>query len=190
MNSRVILLTGQYGTSHDIVGNTLCNLANERLRDLSRIQPISKFYSIDKEIWKITGGSQVFFDFPTDNERHEAWKRAFSTIKAKIEHENPVFAIISLHVINYWKGRFFSCVDWDYLITIKPRVIITIIDDIYDIHTRIIETQRSRGVTIPEGQYNLLEILSWRLREIHTCNLFSKHLFINPGLFPSIKMFL
>lgn len=190
MQSRVILLTGQYGTSHHKVAETLCGLAKKRLKGLTKIQPLMEFYSLEDKVWEVTGTPEAFYELPNDSERDELWKDAFSTIKAKIENDNPVFAIVSLHVVYFWKERFFSCVDWDRLVTLEPRVILTLVDDIYDIHERILSDQQRRGAQVPGGRYSLLEILSWRMREVHTCNLLAKHLFVNPELFPSIDRFL
>ncbi|MBI3753492.1 MAG: hypothetical protein HY266_05510 [Deltaproteobacteria bacterium] len=181
----LILLTGQYGTSHEDVGNNLSNLANKKLKHLSRVQPISKFYSIEKELWDIGGSSEAFFEQLNDQDRDKIWLQAFLKIQRQIKQDNPLFPILSLHVVYLWKERFFSCVDWDILTTLQPSVIVTIIDDIYDIKGRI-ETNQQSAVRMNEEDRSLFAILSWRLREIHTCNLIAKHLYVNPEHFPSI----
>lgn len=188
--TKVLLLTGQYGTCHSTVGNTLCRMASEKLAHLTTVQPIARFYSVEQQIWLLTGAPEVFFELPNDAERDQLWHDAFTTIRSKIEEENPLFAFLSFHAVHFWKKRFFSCVDWDRLLTIQPQVILTLVDDIYDIHTRITEDQTRKGVGIPRGQLTLQELLSWRLREIHTCNLIAKHLRVNPEWFPSVERFL
>ena len=185
----LILLTGQYGTSHKEVGKKLSNLANKKLKHLTKIQPITRFYSIEKELWDIANGSEAFFEKLNDQERDKIWRKAFCEIQKQIKKDNPVFPIVSLHVVYLWKKRFFSCVDWDFLTTIQPSVIVTLIDDIYDIQGRIATSQK-KGVRIPEEDRSLFAILSWRLREIHTCNLIAKHLYVNPEHFPSVDKLL
>lgn len=182
----LILFTGQYGTSHEEVGKKLSDLVSRRLSGLSKIQPISKFYSIEKELWTIAGGSEAFFEKLNDQERDKIWLEAFLKIHQQIKKDNPIFSILSLHVVYLWKKRFFSCVDWDFLRTIQPTVIVTLIDDIYDIKGRI-ETSQQPAVRMNEEDRSLFAILSWRLREIHTCNLIAKHLYVNPERFPSIE---
>lgn len=181
----LILLTGQYGTSHEEVGKKLSNLVSKRLPTPTTIQPISKFYSIEKELWEIAGGSEAFFEKLNDQDRDKIWFEAFLKIQRQIKADNPVFPILSLHVVYLWKKRFFSCVDWDLLTTIQPSVIVTLIDDIYDIQGRIATSQK-KGVRIPAEDRSLFAILSWRLREIHTCNLIAKHLYVNSEYFPSV----
>lgn len=182
----LILLTGQYGTSHEEVGKKLSNLVDKRLSELSKIQPISKFYSIEKELWDIAGSSEAFFEKLNDQDRDKIWLQAFLKIQRQIKKDNSLFPILSLHVVYLWKKRFFSCVDWDFLTTIQPAVIVTLIDDIYDIKGRIEESQQP-AVRMNEEDRSLFAILSWRLREIHTCNLIAKHLYVNPERFPSIE---
>lgn len=190
MNSKVILLAGQYGTSHKTVANTLCKMANERLSPTTW-QPIAKTYSIDDEVWERSGGPTAFFKLPNDKMRDAYWQDACSLIERDILKDNPVYAIVSLHIVYFGVGekRFFSCVDWDRLMSLKPRVILTLIDDIYDIYTRIIAEHKSDAV-ISGGKIIISDILSWRIREIHTCNLLAKHLYINRKMFPSINSLL
>ena len=189
METAVYLITGQHGTSHEKVADTLCNIVNEKEKSDYSIS-VAKSYSLDKEIWSLAGSPEVFFEWPDDKKRDDVWIEAFLKIQDKIKKDNPLFAFISLHVVYLWKKRFFSCVDWDHLITIQPKVILTLIDDIYDIHTRVVNSQKAHGAKIPKGSYNLFEILSWRLREIHTCNLIAKHLFVNPECFPYTDRFI
>jgi hypothetical protein len=186
----IILLTGQYGTSHAEVSAHLRWLASERLHHLTSLHPIACSYSVEDEIWDLTGGPEAFFELPNDSERDDIWNEAFVRVRAKIDRESPVFAFVSLHVVYLWKKRFFSSVDWDRLLTIQPRAIVTLIDDVYDISTRIAEGQERDGVRVPGGGYPLQEILAWRLREIHTSSLIAKHLRVNPEGFPSIDRFL
>lgn len=180
----LILLTGQYGTSHGEVGKKLSNLANEKLKHLTIVQPISKFYSIEKELWDNENDSEAFFEKLSDQDRDERWLKAFLKIQSQIKNDNALFPILSLHVVYLWKKRFFSCVNWDFLTIIQPSVIVTLIDDIYDIKGRIEESQQLR-VGMNEEDRSLFAILSWRLREIHTCNLIAKHLYVNNENFPS-----
>ncbi|MBU4492114.1 MAG: hypothetical protein KKD69_06590, partial [Euryarchaeota archaeon] len=131
------------------------------------------------------GSSEAFFEQLDDQDRDKNWLQAFLKIQRQIKKDNPLFPILSLHVVYLWKKRFFSCVDWNILTTLQPSVIVTLIDDIYDIKGRI-ETNQKAAVTMNEDDHSLLAILSWRLREIHTCNLIAKHLYVNPERFPSI----
>ena len=189
MDSRVILLTGQYGTGHEEVSRTLEKMASSRLARLSKVQPIIKMYSIEKRIWK-TVTPEAYFELATDEERDKVWYNAFAKVSRQIKEDNPFFAIVSAHIVNYWKSRFFSSVNWDCLLTLRPKVILTLIANVYDIYHRIVEAQ-GKGEKIPQGRYSLPEIMSWRTREIHTCNLLAKHLYVsNLDLFPSVGGFL
>lgn len=200
MNSTVILLTGQYGTSHKTVADTLRKMAEKTVADtlrkraeeeLSLIpdQPIVMTYSIDDALWKCSNGPTAFFKLPNDKMRDEYWQDAFSLIKRDILNDNPVYAIVSLHIVYFWEKRFFSCVDWDRLMSLQPRVILTLIDDIYDIYNRIVADHK-RGSVISDGKISISDILSWRIREIHTCNLLAKNLYVKRELFPSIDSLL
>ena len=186
---KVIFLTGQYGTSHREVCDGLCRVATEKLGHHSRMQPIAKPYSVEEHIWRIAGSSEAFFELPNDSERDEVWRDAFSRVKAEIERDDPIFAFVSLHAVYLWKKRFFSSVDWDGLLTIEPNVIVTLVDDIYDTCCRIRQQQVAHGV-VEGGGYTLQEILSWRLREVHTSVLIAKHVRVNPEWFPSLEGYL
>ena len=180
----VILLTGQYGTSHEVVARSLCTLIQEH-----QPQSTAAYYSVEDEIWDILPADS-FFELQTDRERDTYWHRAFSRVKRKIDDAAPRFAFVSVHAVYLWKKRFFSCLDWDRLLTIPVRVILTLIDDVYDVHVRIASQQAADGGRIPDERLSLQEILGWRSREIQTCNLLAKHLRVNPHWFPTTERFL
>ena len=119
----VILLTGQYGTSHEVVARSLCTLIQEH-----QPQSTAAYYSVEDEIWDILPADS-FFELQTDRERDTYWHRAFSRVKRKIDDAAPRFAFVSVHAVYLWKKRFFSCLDWDRLLTIPVRVILTLIDE-------------------------------------------------------------
>lgn len=185
-----VLITGQYGTKHNMVVNALVKEVEKIHGKCDQFgSPIITYESIEETIKKerIEEDLPAFFNLPTDFTRQAMWDDAAKTIKVKFDKTKFNHKILSLHTVYYWEGRFFSLVNWELLLSFSPTVIVTLIDDIYDIWGRIKDEQTSGITGIPEGEYSLPVILSWREREIFQSSIIAKHLYLNPNYYPAAK---
>ncbi|HHT9125152.1 MAG TPA: hypothetical protein ACFYD6_04955 [Candidatus Brocadiia bacterium] len=187
-----VLITGQHGVKHEDVADALVKQVNEIYGKRGLVgEPIIAHESIERAI-KVRVGDDlpVFFRLPTDFERQKIWDDVSNVIKLRFEKTHPrppVHKIISLHAIYYWEGRFFSLINWELLLSLSPTVIVTLIDDIYDIYGRIKQDQKNGVIGIPGGEYSLPVILSWREREILQTFTISKHLYLDPEYYSDAK---
>jgi hypothetical protein len=118
----------------------------------------------------------------------DLWGKAFESINRKVEEKmakNPETDIfINFHTVFYHHETIehLSFINQNLLNKFKPDVVITLIDDIYDIHSRLRgENQifnpslKGRARTRTEAEdaiFELLRILDWRAKEI----LMSRHI--------------
>jgi hypothetical protein len=84
---------------------------------------------------------------------HEGWMAAREAIK------RSRFQILGAHLMCCFEGRFFSPVRPADLLGFDPDVIVTLIDDCYDVSARIDAAAQAMGIAY---HFRLREILSWR----------------------------
>lgn len=154
-----------------------------------------KFEDIIKENYSKKSNTQnprsiwlgKFLQQPPDIVQKE-WREALNTIIQNFEKEGIEKCVIALHAVfyNYRTNEYICPVSEQILKNIKPEVIITLIDDIFDIHDRLKESGHifcpSNGgsdTDDPNGLlYELIRILDWRANEI----MVSRHLAMELGI--------
>jgi len=116
------------------------------------------------------------------------WKEALNVIKNEIDNRKIDNYILAMHAVfyNYRTNEYICPVSEQLLKLIKPQVIITLIDDIFDIHNRLKENGHifctSNGgsdIDDPNGLlYEIIRILDWRANEI----MVTRHLAMELGI--------
>jgi len=145
-----------------------------------------RIYDVDNRIKEnLLDGYTSFMDGDIIERQKIIWKKELETIIAEIDQEKPEHVFLSIHGVYYRFNNYFSIIDNITLAKFRPTVIITLIDDIYDVADR---------VTKKEIQYktnsscNLSEALGWRTVETLMADKIAENLYLNPkdvGISPS-----
>lgn len=97
----------------------------------------------------------------------ERWSQAVDNLNSSIGGGEEATVFIELHAHYFWRGRYFSPIDYDKLRELEPSHAVCLIDDMYSIWTRIVarEAQRRDG-----SYYSLNEISNARQIETMTAD--------------------
>ena len=178
-----VIFTGHTGVCKSDVLRTLITEVAERdfhTENLKRTD-VKKFiasYSVEKEIESILEGPITpFLEKFTQENRNTIWRAAFRKVLEKVNNDSPSHALLEFHNLFLRNGNFFSCVDWDLVMQFRPTIIITLIDDIYDVWQRVNDREKKLKT---DSYFELSEILSWRTAEITAAETLAKNLFVNP----------
>ena len=103
-----------------------------------------------------------------------AWQRAGQAIAERIEAADPRHSLIAAHLTYYTSGRQFSLIDLPTIRRWRPDCIITLVDDMLDIHSALAQRDADRHTNF---RLRLREILSWRSAEIAMADLLARNLY-------------
>lgn len=103
-----------------------------------------------------------------------AWRRAGLAIAEQLEAVDPRHSLIAAHLTYYTSGRQFSLIDIPTIRRWRPDCIITLVDDMLDIHSAL---RRRDGDRRTNFRLRLREILAWRAAEIAMADLLARNLY-------------
>jgi adenylate kinase len=103
-----------------------------------------------------------------------AWKRAGQAVAEQIEAADPRHSLIAAHLTYYTSGRQFSLIDLPTIRRWRPDCIITLVDDMLDIHSALAQRDAERHTNF---RLRLREILGWRSAEIAMADLLARNLY-------------
>ena len=103
-----------------------------------------------------------------------AWQRAGQAIAERIEATDPRHSLIAAHLTYYTSGRQFSLIDLPTIRRWRPDCIITLVDDMLDIHSALARRDADRHTNF---RLRLREILGWRSAEIAMADLLARNLY-------------
>lgn len=104
----------------------------------------------------------------------DAWQRAGQHIAHQLETLDPRHTLITAHLTYYTSGRQFSLLDIPTVRRWRPDCIITLVDDMLDIHAALQRRDADRHTNF---QLRLREILAWRSAEIAMGDLLARNLY-------------
>lgn len=186
-NHEVILFTGQSGIK---ISDSLKKFIESKQKEFDRNSINTKihYYKLETEIVSLYEGRNIS---PSENKDKEVWRLilnepyskiqelwdlALQNIHQKIMVESGNNAtslfLISFHSIFYHKktNEYLSFINIDLLANLNPTKIITLIDDIYDIHSRL---QMPKEMFYRNYQANKVDLVldlfliqDWRAKEI------------------------
>jgi len=138
-----------------------------------------RIYDIDKQISTKIGSLNYasFMDGKVRQHQKEVWKKELESVLKEIRNENPKHVFLSIHGVYYRYNNYFSLIDKDLLAQFNPTVIVTLIDDIYDVAYKVTEKEKNYSTN---SSCTLSEALGWRTIEIFMGDFLSENLFINP----------
>ena len=103
-----------------------------------------------------------------------AWQRAGVAIAERLEAADPRHSLIAAHLTYYTSGRQFSLIDLPTIRRWRPDCIITLVDDMLDIHSALARRDADRHTNF---RLRLREILAWRAAEIAMADLLARNLY-------------
>lgn len=173
-----VLFLGTAGLNKEAFVEKVAKIASE-----NRNKPLLEVVDIDGEIRSLGGaaGYAAFLDNPRPEGRQETWDSVFDERVLKPFGTNPrrpPHVFLLLHGVYYRDKDYFSHVNFSQLRKFQPSVVVTLIDDAYDVANEI-NTREKRVVT---GSYcSFAEALQWRAVEIMTGDIIANYLYINPS---------
>ena len=103
-----------------------------------------------------------------------AWQRAGLEIAERLEAADPRHSLIAAHLTYYTSGRQFSLIDLPTIRRWRPDCIITLVDDMLDIHSALARRDAEQHTNF---RLRLREILAWRSAEITMADLLARNLY-------------
>ena len=103
-----------------------------------------------------------------------AWQRAGLAIAEEMEDLDPRHSLLSTHLTYYTSGRQFSLIDIPTIRRWRPDLIITLVDDMLDIHAGLARRDAEQHTNF---RLRLREILAWRSAEIAMADLLARNLY-------------
>jgi len=134
-------------------------------------------YDLDGTIKEELGGLPkytAYLDNPNPQDQQQIWDKFCQEILRKIERKKPKHAFLLIHGTYYRNKRYFSRLNWNLLRKFEPSIIITLIDDAYDVQQKIAQVE-SELETRSECTFS--EAIEWRTVETMLANILSENLY-------------
>jgi adenylate kinase len=120
----------------------------------------------------------TILDSFNDELRAATWDEALEQANDRVIAANPDHVILLIHLSLYRHSNFFTFTNWHQIRRFSPDMIVTIIDDVYDVWARIRqETQRYPDRTL----ITIKELFEWRSVEVFLAELLSRNLNLVEG---------
>jgi len=176
-----VLFLGTAGVNKKVFVERVANIAITTNRD---VKPFLEVVDIDGEIKNRLGGSTgyaAFLDNPIPKERQDTWNAVFEDKVLKpfgAIPSRPPHVFLILHGIYFRDKDYFSHVNFSLLRKFQPSVVVTLIDDAYDVANEI--NKREEQVVTGSG-CSFAEALEWRAVETMTGDMIANHLYVDPS---------
>jgi adenylate kinase len=148
--------------------------------DTKRSAKFLQLYDVDKEIEKKKGGYPYYgqyLDDPDPEDQQALWNETVSEIIGNIEEESPTNVFVLMHGVYLRSMGYFSRLNFELLRKLRPTAVVTLIDDAYDVATRILK----RETDMPMGsRCSISQAIQWRtvetmMADIVWYNVYSPH---------------
>lgn len=125
------------------------------------------------------GTSALLNVFRTNRQKQrELWRAAFHRLRDRIVTDNKRIALIGLRGCYLHRREYFSLLDWDELLQLRPTAFVTLIDDVYDMVIRVRSDKRAGDTDLRD--HSLVDALVWRAFEVQLGETLAKNLYLNP----------
>ncbi len=171
--TRLFLVTGQTGVNHSEVLSKLTKFANHNRPKWvdTNANPLIKVYDIDDYIRQAIGRDVISLRESEDPiAKREALGAGYNLAIKQAVADNPIIAVISLHMLWYRNEDFICPLKFEIVekADLRPLGIITLIDDLHDIWYRVRNLRPSQSGTAGiRVNFSLQEFAIWRNLEIH-----------------------
>ena len=173
-----VLFLGITGLGKSDVLNKIADIAySEKYGSDADKHESSKYvqtFDIDNRIrTKLNLGYPSFMDDNFHEKQTSLWKQELEKILYEIDQKQSKNVFLSAHAVYYRYNNYFSMIDQDTLSKFNPDMIITLIDDIYDISKKVTDKENELHTN---SSCTLSEALSWRTVETLMADNLSKNL--------------
>jgi hypothetical protein len=121
----------------------------------------------------------TFLDLPSRRSQLGRWaivvERLLSDIGDFGRDESEVHFLL-MNGEYFRRRQLFSCFSWDHLLRYGPDVIVTLIDDVYDVRARI---NAEEALLPTKSEVTLDDVLLWRAAEINLGDELAHNLYLN-----------
>lgn len=143
-----------------------------------------KIFDLDGAIKEKIGGTPgytAYLDNPNRDAQNRLWNETFYDILSKTgKYQNEPHIFLILHGVYYRNKNYFSCINRDLLLKFHPTVIVTLIDDAYDVSSTIGQRERTLKT---RSICSFAEAIEWRTVEILMGDILARNLYIDPTQF-------
>jgi len=179
-----VLFLGTAGTGKkdvlEKVGNIICK-EKFGLREGLKHEDAEKhicIYDLDNKIKENLGrGYASFMDNNERDRQKDVWKKQMEDILEDLNKKKPQHTFLAIHGVYYRYNNYFSLMDLNLIAKFSPDIIITFIDDIYDISDKITKEEKRNRTN---SSCTISEALGWRTVETLIGDIIAGHLFIDP----------
>lgn len=126
---------------------------------------------------KVGPGYSSIMDGKIRENQRAIWKKELQSIFDELERNQPEHVFLSIHGVYYRYNNYFSMIDMNMLGSFYPDIIITLVDDIYDVSDKITKKEEEFKTN---SSCTLSEALAWRTIEILMGESISQQLYIDP----------
>jgi hypothetical protein len=175
-----ILFFGQTGIgkcdAHDPSRRTVASALAAECAAAARLtgdDPGDLWQAFDFEDYLMPGKSVREFIPEHRPRRQIAWDRACRRLAADVESSSAAVVGVFLHGYYWNRGELFNHVNLAELSRLKPTLTVTLVDDAYDIHSRI--QRHEDEFTIGSSSLRLSQVLNWRWTEIGLADLVARN---------------
>ncbi len=146
----------------------------------------ARAYQLEEEI-KAHGNIptiQPFLDSLSAKGRLETWREVMKKrVLDPLEKTPAEHVFLSAHGFFYRNNHYFTAIDWPSLEAFEPTIVLTLIDDCYDVASRVSVVREKEGPRT-QSEITLLEALTWRSVEISVGDLIARSLSVPHFVIP------
>jgi hypothetical protein len=130
----------------------------------------------EKELQNLMSFDNIapFLDLEDAREQERIWAQTFDHVIERLREAKPKHVFLSMHASNFRRSRFFPPLDVGKLRSFQPDAIITLIDDIPRIMTRINHREMDGSPTTGTN-LRLKELVTWRSVEILLSDIIARN---------------
>lgn len=153
------------------------------------VSPDDRWRAFSFEPYLMPGTTLDVFLRSDRGERSMLWREACHRLAEEINNEGETDTIgVFLHGYYWHEGELFQHIDLSALRSLKPTLVVTLIDDVFDVHTRILNREKAHGRDA--SKISLPQLLTWRSVEISIGDIIAQNLFedrVLPHIVLSVK---
>jgi hypothetical protein len=161
--SSTVLFLGQTGVEKRLVAQRLREEIARRAQAVG-VDPNTLWATLDFEDFLTQGLTVREFVQRYTFQRQDAWDRACARVVQAASESKARDIGLFLHGYYWYDGELFTNINLNALSRLNPTVVVTLIDDVYDVHSRIMA--REEEFTTGASQLLVPQLLTWRWAEI------------------------
>jgi len=142
---------------------------------------------IEKELELEKGGYAqygAYLSKTAQEEQQSDWSAICEKILDGIDSVQPTHTFLLTHAVYFRKKEFRSIIDLNLIRRFRPTVVLTLIDDAYDVSDRISRREQMAGTG---SACSFAEAIEWRTVETMIGDLISRNIYLPDGILKGIS---